>query len=83
VLEGQGEVHLDLQRRAQPLGQQLDRARIHDVSRLAAVLRAGLHEPADELAAMAGHALILLVPSIAFMLLIVRFLNTEMLATVG
>jgi putative spermidine/putrescine transport system permease protein len=28
-------------------------------------------------------ALILLVPSIAFMLLIVRFLNTEMLATVG
>jgi ABC-type taurine transport system ATPase subunit len=31
----------------------------------------------------ANTALILLVPSIAFMLLIVRFLNTEMLATVG
>ena len=57
MFKGQGHVHLDLQRRAQPFGKQLDRVRVQQVGRLHAVLGAGLQQPADELAAAAGHAL--------------------------
>src|SRR3954469_21010650 len=50
-------VHLDLQRRAQPLGQQVDRVGIYDVRGVDAVFDAGFQEPGDELAPVTGHAL--------------------------
>ena len=50
-------MHFDLQRRTQPLGEQVDCVGIHQVRRLYAVLGAGFQQPADEFAAAAGYPL--------------------------
>lgn len=58
LLESKGQVHLDLERGAQALGDEVDGILVHQVGNLDALGRTDAEQPSDIVAALSTYALI-------------------------